>query len=79
MYLGRKMDNAMLFTGCPYRPYFCSKARPAQLSLKKAEKGGAIVKMKFLVALFIAPVLNGRRQSHTNEPNHNQVWTILLT
>lgn len=51
------MGNTMLFTGCPYRAYFSrSKARPAQLNLKQAEKGRVIVKKLFLIALFITPI-----------------------
>lgn len=32
------------------------KVRPPQLNRKWAEKGGVVVKMKFLVALFMAPI-----------------------
>ena len=71
----------MLNTGCPCRPYFsCSRVRPAQLNLKRAEKGGVIVKMKFLIALFIAPVFKWKEaKAYKRAYNHSQVWTILWT
>lgn len=56
----------------------CSKARPAQLNLKQAAKGGVLVKVKFCIAFFIALVFKWKEaKPYERASHHSQVWTIV--
>lgn len=77
MELGRKMGNTMSFTCCPYRSRFCSKARPALLNLKQAQKRGGIEKMKFLIALLTTHVFKWKETKPCIKAlYHSNVWII---